>query len=99
MVYPYAQLFGDATVSVTATATGAVNGSTAQNIGISLGLPVIDQIADIAVRFGIPKTSQINAKARPKFKLTYRGNDLVAGYTFAAQGVHSGDSVVLVDIP
>lgn len=97
MTYPYTQLFGDTYVSVTATATGSVGGTTAQIIGISLGQPVVEQLADIGVRFGIQKASQVSAKARPKLKLTYRGSDLSPGLTFASQGVHPGDSLVLAD--
>lgn len=97
MGYPYTQLLGDVRVSVTATAAAAVSGTLAQDIGISLGLPVIEQIADIAVRFKIPRSLHLKTTSRPAYKITYRGNDLNPGLTFAAQGVHSGDSIVLAD--
>lgn len=98
MAYPYTQLYGDITLSVTATATGAVDGSTAQMIDVSAGLPVIDQLADLLVRFKIPKASHLDDNKQLKFKVTFAGSDLEVGKTFAQQGVRVGDSIVLADV-
>lgn len=98
MGYPYTQLLGEALVSITSTATKAVNGSVGQNISISLGLPVIEQLADIATRFQIPRSAHLSVKGRPLYKLSKLGTELSLGLTFAAQGVHPGDVLVLADV-
>lgn len=98
MTYPYNKLYGEAIVKVTSTAALAVAGSVAQYISVSLGRPVLDQIADIAVRFGIPRSAHVSDKERLLYKLT-KGSDLSNSLTFAAQGVRSGDSLVLADTP
>lgn len=96
MAYPYHQLLGDARAVFTATATGAVGGSTPTEIAVSLGLPVVEQLADIAMRFKIPKTSQYR-NGRPTLKITFNGNDLNLGLTFAVQGVKPGSVLVLAN--
>lgn len=98
MVYPYTQLLGEITLSVTATATGAVDGLVAQAIDVSAGLPVGDQLADLLVRFKIPKTSHLDANKQLAFKVTHSSGDLLYGKTFAAQGVHDGDGIILADV-
>lgn len=98
MAYPYTQLYGDITLNVTATATGAVDGSTSQKIDVSAGLPVVDQLADLLVRFKIPKASHLDNNKQLKFKVTFSGSDLDNGSTFAAQSVRDGDSIVLEDV-
>lgn len=97
MAYPYTQLLGDATVSVTSTASAAVNGTTAKMVGITLGLPVLEQISELANMFGIPRSAQLSSKSKILYKVTFNGSDLVLGQTFAAQGVHPGSSIVLAD--
>lgn len=97
MSYPYTKLYGDAPVYVTATATGAVDGSTTQVIGISLGLPVVEQLADIAVRFKIPRTSHLDSNGQPAQRLMFNGSELVSGLTFAQQGVNKDAVLVLAD--
>lgn len=96
MAYPYHQLLGDVRTVFTATATGAVGGATATEIAVSLGLPIIEQLADIAMRFKIPKTSQYR-NGRPTIKVTFGGTDLDLGLTFAAQGVKAGSVLVLAN--
>lgn len=96
MAYPYTQLIGDVRAVFTATATGAVGGSTPIEIAISPALPVVEQLADIAIRFKIPKSAQFR-NGRPTLKITFNGSDLNLGQTFAAQGVHYGSVMVLAN--
>lgn len=98
MGYPYTQLLGDTAVTFTSTATLAVEGTVAQKIGISLGLPVIEQIADILVRFKIPRSAHLSNKARLLYKITFGAVTLDNSLTFAAQGVRRDDVLILADV-
>lgn len=98
MAYPYTQLYGDMTLNVTATATGAVDGAVPQKISVSAGLPVIEQLANLLVWFKIPKAAHLGEDKQLKFKVVHSGNDLTYGETFAAQNVRPGDSIILADV-
>lgn len=97
MTYPYTQLVGNANVTVTATAAAAVDGSVSQKHTISLGLPVIQELAGLLHWFKIERTRHLNGSL-PAYKITHNGSDLEYGLTFAAQGVHDGDALVIADV-
>lgn len=91
---------GNASLSVTATATGAVAGTTVQFIDVALGRPVQDAMEDLCNAFGIRRENQYKAGTlRPKQKLQYASADLLMHLTFHQNGVRDGQSVVIVDVP
>jgi len=91
---------GNASLSVTATATGAIAGATVQFIDVALGRPVQDAMEDMCNAFGIRRDNQYKAgTGRPKQKLQFAGADVVMHLTFLQNGVHDGHSVVIVDVP
>ncbi len=98
MAYPYTSLLGDATVRITSSASAAVNGTVARLVGISLGESVVNQIPDIALQFGIPRTAQLGTVGRPAYKITFNGSDLNNALTFAQQGVKPGSALVLASV-
>ena len=92
MAYPYTNLYGDISVSVTLAAADA------KPIDVSAGLPVVDQLADILIRHGITKADSLDASGQFVYKLQKGGTDLVYGKTFAQQGVHDGDTLNIATV-
>jgi len=92
MVYPYSNLYGDISISVT------LNGSSAKAIDVSAGLPVVDQLADILIRHGINKAASLATDGQFVYKLQKGSNDLTYGETFAQQGVHDGDTLNITTV-
>jgi hypothetical protein len=93
MAYPYSNLYGDISITVTNA------GIDSKPMDVSAGLPIIDQLADILVRHGITKAASLNANGQLAFKLQNEANDdLVTGETFAQQGIHDGDILDIVEV-
>ena len=92
MAYPYTNLYGDISVSVTLATEDA------KPIDVSAGLPVVDQLADILIRHGITKADSLDAKGQFVYKLVKGATDLTYGETFAQQGVHDGDTLDIVAV-
>lgn len=99
MPSPLANIAGNANLSVTATATGARLGSTAQFIDVALGKPVIEALADIANAFHLRKTALTDTNGRYAVRLRTGSPlaDLSLELTFHQNGINEGDAIVLAD--
>lgn len=94
MAYPYSNLYGDISLSVTLAGAAA----SVKAIDVAAGLPVVDQLADLLIRHGINKADTLNANGQYAYKLQKGGSDLTYGETFAQQGVHDGDTLDIVTV-
>ena len=99
MASPLANQDGNGTLFVTATATGAINGTVTQSINVMLGRPVVESLPDIVSAFGISMNSFIDVKSQYAQKLTYKGTTLNYGKSFLQQGVNRGAAVILANAP
>ena len=94
MSYPYTNLYGDISVTVTYNSVDI-------KMDVSAGLPVVEQLADVLIRHGLTKQETLNGNGKFAYKLQHveAGNaDLTYGETFAQQGVHDGDTLLIAGV-